>query len=203
MKKTLCQLLSAMVLVAGCSRPVAYFQRGAVQHYNTPKTETIAVAPTETAQPVEIAAPVATAIATPAEPVAQAKATITQLEAYVRNDTKLATDKNLTKRINRVKTMLASATTNRALTPTATNAPRQMNGAERLMLKKVNKRIGNHLAPSKPNKTMINGGLLTGGIILALAGLLLILLTTGTASTIGVVALLVGALALVLGLIAS
>ena len=50
---------------------------------------------------------------------------------------------------------------------------------------------------------MINGGLLTGGVILVLAGLLLIVLTSGTASTIGVIALLVGALALVLGLIAS
>lgn len=203
MKKTICQLLSAMLLVAGCSRPVAYFQRGPVQHYNTPKTETVAVVPAQITQSVDIVAPVPTAISAPAEPVVQAKATVSQLEAYVRNDSKQMSDKTLTKRMNRVKTMLASASTNRTLAPTATKAPRQMNVAERLLLKKINKKIGNHLAPSKPDKTMINGGLLTGGVILVLAGLLLIVLTSGTASTIGVIALLVGALALVLGLIAS
>ena len=205
MKNPICQLLSAVLLTtlfAACSRPVAYFQRGPVDHYNTPKTETIVIAPTETAQSVEIDAPVTTAIVAPAEQVAQADAGMTQIEAYVRNDSKLVTDKKLTKRIDRVRTMLATASTNKALTPSAMN-PSKMNGVERLMVKKVNKKISKHLAPTNPDKTMINGGLLAGGVVLLLVGLLLLLLTTGTGATVGVIAVILGAVALLFGLLAS
>ena len=208
MKNSTRQLLSALLLsmiFAACSRPIAYFQRGPVAHYNTPKTETVAaVTPTEAVQPAETVAtaPVAVATPVPVEPVAQANVAMTQIEAYVRNDHKLATDKKLNQRMDRVKTMLASASTIETLTPSA-KATRQMNAAERLMLKKIDKKISKQLAPNNPDKAMVNGGLLTGGIILVLAGLLLLILTSGTAATIGLIALLIGALALVLGLIAS
>ena len=196
MKKTICQLLSAILLVAGCSRLVAYFQRGPVQHYNTPKPETVAVAsaatPVEVAQPAEevvAAAPVVTAAPAPAEQLAQANATMGQIEAYVRNDSKLATDKKLNKRMDRVKTMLATATTKASLAPTTTTA-KKATLLERMATKRIDKQIKNKLSPER---TMAKS-LLTIGLIVGVIGLILILVGSGA---IGVIALIVG-LALIL-----
>ncbi|MVM32819.1 hypothetical protein GO755_22450 [Spirosoma sp. HMF4905] len=53
--------------------------------------------------------------------LAKANATITQVEIYVRNDRKLATNKKLTERMSRVKNLLASAPG--TLAPEAVHAP--------------------------------------------------------------------------------
>ena len=186
-------LMGAAVL-SSCSRPVAYFQRGPVDQYNTPKTETVAVAtPAEVAQPAEVVAPAPVAAATPApaEQIAQANVTMNQIEAYVRNDSKLATDKKLNKRMDRVKTLLATATEKASLTPNATTSPKKATLLERMAVKKIDKQIKNKLSPER---TMAKS-LLTIGLIVGVIGLILLLLSV--ANPLGLIALIVG-LALIL-----
>ncbi|MBC3784064.1 hypothetical protein [Spirosoma utsteinense] len=194
--------LMGVAVLSSCSRPVAYFQRGPVQHYNTPATEAVAVAvtPAEVAQPAEAVAvaPVAVetaavAVAAPApkEQIAQAKATMSQVEAYVRNDSKLATDKKLNKRMDRVKNMLASAEAKTALAQNTTTTTKKANLLERMATKKIDKQIKHKLSPER---TMAKS-LLTIGLIVGIAGLLLIILNA--AAPLGVIALIVG-LALIL-----
>lgn len=197
--KHLCAALMGVVILSSCSRPVAYFQRGPVEHYNTPKTQTVAAvtpAPAEAVQPAEAvaAAPVAVATPAPAEPVAQAKAAMTQIEAYVRNDSKLATDKKLNKRMDRVKTMLASASRKASLAPNATTSAKKMNLLERMATKRIDKQIKHKLSPER---TMAKS-LLTIGIVIAVIGLILILVN---ATAIGIIALIVGLVLVVLDLL--
>lgn len=200
--KHICAALMGVAILSSCSRPVAYFQRGPVEHYNTPKTETVAVAtPAAVAQPNEAVevAPVAVAagVATPAPAgqVAQAKAAVNQIEAYVRNDNKLVTDKKLNKRMDRVKTMLATATANASMAPTATASTKKASLLERMAIKKIDKQIKNKLSPKR---TMAKS-LLTIGLVIAIVGLILIILNTATA--LGVIALVVGLVLVVLDLL--
>jgi hypothetical protein len=72
---------------------------------------------------------------------------------------------------------------------------------ERLVLKKINKKINHQLAPQNPNKPMVNAGVLATGAVLVIVGLLLVLLTSGTASTLGIIVLLAGAVLLLVGLL--
>ena len=192
--------LMGVAVLSSCSRPVAYFQRGPVEHYNAPKTETVAVvtpAVPDVVQPAEIAAPVPEAVAAPApaEQVAQAKATMTQIEAYVRNDSKLATDKKLNKRLNRMNAMLETATTKASLAPNATTSAKKATLLERIATKKIDKQIKHKLSPER---TMAKS-LLTIGLVIAIVGLILIILNTATA--LGVIALVVGLVLIVLDLL--
>lgn len=192
--KHLFAMLMGVAVLSSCSRPVAYFQRGPVAHHNAPKTETVAVAaPVEAVQPAEVvaAAPVAAVTPAPAQQVATANATMTQIEAYVRNDNKLATDKKLNKRMDRVKTMLASATTKASTAPNAVTSTKKASLLERMAVKKIDKQIKHKLSPER---TMAKS-LLTIGLIVGVIGLLLIILQV--ASPLGIIALIVG-LALVL-----
>lgn len=196
--------LMGVAILSSCSRPVAYFQRGPVNHYNTPKTETVAVAttadvapaavaaPVEVAQPAEVVAPAPVAAATPApaEQLAQANATMSQIDAYVRADNKLATDKKLNKRMDRVKTMLATATEKASLAPAAPASTKKATLLERMAVKKIDKQIKHKLSPER---TMAKS-LLTIGLIVGVIGLILILVGSGA---LGVIALIVG-LALIL-----
>lgn len=183
----LCTALLGVALLSSCSRPVAYFQKGPAQPaavHNTPA--------------VALPVPVQTATA-PIEPFTQVNATIHQVEALVRNDSKLLTNKKLSARMDRVKHLLAS--THGTLVPTANTAPRKMNIVERLMLKKMNKKIGQRLAPNHPEKAMVANRIqLIGGIILLIGGLVLLIAGTGTAAFIGLIIALIGALGLILGL---
>ena len=123
------------------------------------------------------------------------------MDALVRNDSKLAGNKTVQKRLNRVRALLASASTKASLSPTEVSAPRKMNLVERMMLKKMNKKINKQLAPANPEKTMANSGTLAAGAVLVIIGLLLLILTSGTAATVGLVAVLVGAVILLIGLL--
>jgi hypothetical protein len=198
--------LLGVAVLSSCSRPVAYFQRGPVQHYNT-TTETVAVAtPVEAVQPTEAvvatpvaveAAPVAVAPATPAVEVAQAKATMSQIEAYVRNDSKLATDKKLNKRMDRVKSMLASAETKSSLASNNTTTTKKANLLERMATKKIDKQIKNKLSPER---TMAKS-LLTIGLIVAVAGLILLLVGGSGLGALGGIALVVGLVLILIDLL--
>jgi hypothetical protein len=190
-----------VTLFAACSRPVAYFQPTHREQFATAPAKIESVTSTEVATPVVAETPAVAAA--PTEQVAQSAATLDQVDALVRNDSKLAADKSVQKRLTKVRSLLAETSARAAATPAVTAAPKKMNLIERLVLKKMNKKISKQLAPNNPNKPMVNRGLLVGGIILLLVGLLLAILASGTGSTIGVIILLLGAISLVLGLLAS
>lgn len=198
--KHICVALMGVAVLSSCSRPVAYFQRGPVTHYNTPKAETVAVV----AQPADVvatpaeavaSAPVVIATPAPAEKVAQATVAVEKLEAYVRNDNKLATDKKLNKRMDRVKAMLATATTKAALAPNAVASTKKMNLLERMAVKKIDKQIKNKLSPERAMAKSI----LTIGIVIAIIGLILLILNVAPA--LAVIALVVGLVMVVLDLL--
>ncbi|GAB3703967.1 hypothetical protein GCM10027592_34710 [Spirosoma flavus] len=199
MKKNSSQLLASLFMIAvfaACSRPVAYFQPSAREHY------TQAPAKSEVVRPIEVTAPaVAAPVATPAEQVAQANAQLDKVDALVRNDSKLAADKTVQKRLNRIRALVASTSAKASVASVESGSTKKMNLMERMMLKKMNKKISKQLAPANPEKTMISSGTLATGAVLVLIGLLLLLLTTGTGATLGLIALIVGAVLLLVGLL--
>ncbi|GAB2561230.1 hypothetical protein GCM10027085_60380 [Spirosoma aerophilum] len=140
-------------------------------------------------------------VATPVEQVAQTAKAMDQMEAMVRNDSKLGADKTVQKRLNKIRSLVASTSAKAVASPTEVSAPKKMNMMERLMLKKMNKKISKQLAPANPEQTMSSRGTLAAGAVLVIIGLLLLILTSGTASTIGLVAVLVGAVILLIGLL--
>ncbi len=190
-------LLGAAIL-SSCSRPVAYFQPSAREHFAAAPAKVAPLASTENVAPAssETTAPTA-----PAEQVAKAATALDQMDALVRNDSKLSADKSVQKRLNRVRTLLASTSAKATLTPTEVSTPKKMNLVERMMLKKMNKKISKQLAPANPEKTMSSQGTLAAGAVLVIIGLLLLVLTSGTAATVGLVAILVGAVILLVGLL--
>lgn len=190
-------LLLTGALLGACSRPVAYFQPEQRVHYSSP---TAAVAP-KTDVVEQSVAPVESPAVVASVSEANVPAVADQLDALVRNDSKLAENKQLSKRVSRLKNMLSESATQK--TVAATTTVRKANVLERLMIKKLNKKISKHLAPDSPKKPMVNGGLLAGGVILLVIGLLLLLLGSGTGATIGLIAAIVGALALIFGLLAT
>ncbi|MBN8823619.1 MAG: hypothetical protein J0I82_16420 [Spirosoma sp.] len=186
-----------ILVIAACSRPVAYFQPSQREHFSA-KTTSETTSPITT--PVTTEATDQQVVVTPAEQLAQTNSALDKVDALVRNDSKLAENKSVQKRLNRIRTMLAAQPTDRQTT-TAVTAPKKMNLVERMMVKKMNKKISRQLAPANPDKTMMNSGTLATGAVLVLIGLLLLLLTTGTGATIGVIALIVGAVLLLVGLL--
>ncbi|MFD2933577.1 hypothetical protein [Spirosoma flavum] len=193
-------LLGAAIF-SSCSRPVAYMQPSAREHFVTTSTKAVPLTTTESSAPAVIEATVPVTVATPAEQVAKATTALDQMDAMVRNDSKLSTDKTVQKRLNRVRTLLAVTSTKAAVSPTEVSAPKKANLMERLILKKMNKKISKQLAPANPNKAMSSQGTLAAGAVLVIIGLLLLVLTSGTAATVGLVAILVGAVILLIGLL--
>ena len=93
------------------------------------------------------------------------------------------------------------AASHSTLAPTAVAAPRKLNLIERIVLKKVNKKISHRLAPAHPDKAMLSKGpILIGGAVLLTGGLLLLIMGSGTVAFIGLIASLIGALGVILGL---
>ena len=202
LSKHLFAALMGAAVLSSCSRPVAYFQASQREHFATPKTETVVVVtPTEAAQPVatvEVPTPDA-APAAPAEQLAQTKQVIGQLDAYVRNDSKLASNKKLTKRMARVNELLAMVNTKTAVSTQATST-KKMGLMERLVLKKMNKKIHRTLVPEE-TKVASNTKL---GAIIGVVGLLFILIGavagSGVVVLLGLIGLIVGLVLLLIGL---
>ncbi|UHG92400.1 hypothetical protein [Spirosoma oryzicola] len=192
-------LIGASIL-SSCSRPVAYFQPTQREHF-TAKTAPVApVTPAEAAaEPTAIAAPAAEVVSAPAEQVAQAKQAISQIEAYVRNDSKLASNKKLTKRMAKINELLATAS-DKAAVSTNVASTKKMSLVERAMLKKIDKKIKNHVAPEDTKALNRNT---KNGIIIGAIGLLLSLIFTGVIGVIGLVLLVVGIVLILLGVLES
>lgn len=185
--------LSGVIFLASCSRPVAYFQRTPTERFHSPKTETVAVVDQPAALTEQPTAVTPTVAPVPAEQVAQTKQVMDQLEAYVRNDSKLASNKKLARRMAHVNDVLATATTKNSLSTT-----RKATLMERIMLKKIDKRIKNHMSPDEAsylNKNTKNG------IIIGAVGLILSLIFSGVIGVIGLVLLVVGIVLILLGVL--
>lgn len=194
--------LLGTALISSCSRPVAYFQPTHREHFAS--TEAPAVTPVAPVQTVETPAVVETPskdIATPVEQIAQTKQAVSQVEAYVRNDSKLASNKKLAKRMTRLNELLTTASAKANVTPAAgvANAASTQKTTlmQRMMLKKMDKRIKNHVAPEEAKAMNSNVRL---GLIIGLIGLLVWILGGGTVlGVIGLIAFIVGIVLIILG----
>ncbi len=191
--KHLFTALVGTVLLASCSRPVAYFQPTAREQFATSKpVKAVVVAPAETVT-VSDEAPVVAAVQ-----VEQVKQAVSAVDAYVRNDSKLAASKTLNKRMTRLNKLLATATGNATAAAKVTST-RKMTFMERTMLKKMDKKIKNHVAPDKTDA--VNGNVRLGIIIGGIGLLLLILGGSSVLSVIGGIGFVVGLVLILLGLI--
>lgn len=183
--------LLGTAIISSCSRPVAYFQPQAREQFKSTPVEAVAsAAPVQPVEAVPVETPAPAIEATPAEQVAQAKQAISQVEAYVRNDSKLASNKKLAKRMNRVSELLTTANP-QAMSTTKTAGAQKNTLMQRFMLKKIDKKIKNHLSPEQP----MAKSMLTIGLIIGIIGLILLILNA--APPLGLIALIVG-LALIL-----
>ena len=193
--------LSLATVLSSCNRQQALFQRTSAVSYATPAPAKATPAVTEQATIApEVVSTTPTDAAAPATQTVQAKAALAQMDALVSANPALAENKRVEKRMSKVRTMLTNMSTASAA-PAATAAPKKMNLVQRMMLKKMDRKISKQLAPANPEKAMISTGTLALGAVLVIVGLLLILLTTGTGATIGIIALLAGAVVLLLGLL--
>lgn len=185
--KTLAQritmFLAGTALITSCSRPYATVQRTPTQKFATTTTAQTApvqaIAPAEAETPVVVDAPAAT----PA-PAVDVAAVQTQLNEAVASNKTVMADKRVQKQMAKINAVLATSNQKSTMTPTAT--AKKMNMVERMMVKKIDKKIKNKMSP---DQTMAKS-LLTLGAIIAIAGLVLMLL--GVASPLGLIALIVG-----------
>jgi hypothetical protein len=187
-------------ILSSCSRPVAYFQPSARESFKSVQPQTVAtVTPVEATQPAAEAEVATAVVSTPVEQqIAQTKQAVDQVEAYVRNDSKLASNKKLAKRMVRLNEMLAT-TSNKAAVSTNAASTKKMSFMERTMLKKIDKKIKNHVAPDQTNAMNSNVRL---GVIIGIIGLLLLILGGGGAlGIIGAIGLVVGLVLILLGVI--
>jgi hypothetical protein len=177
--KSITLSLACVALLSACSRPMATFQASKPVHYYTSQAakpvgfaaETPSVKPDE--NPAD--QPTATApVATEQTPVALAS-----LEA------RHATDRRMTRRLERMENQLAE---NR-LAPTAPAGVKKTSLIQRIVLKKMAKKIHHQLAP---NQTKELTGTARLGLIIAAVGLLLLLIGNGFGSILGLIALLAG-----------
>ncbi|WP_460971116.1 hypothetical protein [Spirosoma migulaei] len=189
------------VILSSCSRPVAYFQPSAREQFKSTQPEAVAtVTPVEAVKPTEVvlSTPEATPAPASAEQLAQAKQAVSQIEAYVRNDSKLASNKKLTQRVARLNQLMAS-TSEKALTSTNVTSAKKLTLMERTMLKKMDKKIKSHVAP---DQTKVMNSNVRLGLIIGIIGLLLLLLGGGTAlGVIGLIGFIVGLVLILLGVI--
>ncbi|MVM28748.1 hypothetical protein GO755_01795 [Spirosoma sp. HMF4905] len=199
--KSLVAVCLGTVILSSCSRPVAYFQPSAREQFKSPQANAVAtVTPVETAKSTEItpATPEATPAPAAAEQIAQAKQAVGQLEAYVRNDNKLASNKKLTQRMARLNTLMTSAS-DKAVTSTNVTSAKKMTFMERTMLKKIDKKIKNHVAP---DQTKVMNSNIRLGLIIGIIGLLLLLLGGGSVlGILGLIGFIVGLVLILIGVV--
>ena len=192
-------VLTGTVILSSCSRPVANFQPSPREHFVTASTTAAPIANGET-RTAETNRP--DSVVQSSKPAVQAKAGLDQVDALVSKNAKLATNKSVHKRLDRIRTLLASSSTKAALAPGSTAAPNKTNLMERLMLKKMNRKINRQLAPAHPEKAMADKHTLVIGAVGVLVGILLLVISTSTfVNVLGIIALAVGLVALLIGLL--
>lgn len=187
------------VLFSACSRPYATYQKMPVEHFAS-RT------PAPVAQPAAVSEAAATASTSEAT-VEQAAAlttaaTITKAneqiqEAVASTNANAAGSKKLEKRMARVQKMLAEASAKATAAPAATNSTHKMNLAERMMLKKIEKKMKSSGSVS-PEEAKVMSRTLRAGIIIGVVGLLFVLLFGGNVLGLLGVLMLIGGVVLIL-----
>lgn len=187
--------LAGAALLTACSRPVATFQKSQPERfYSQQKATEPVVANDEVASPVADVPAVAVAEAPVALPVvAQTKQASDALASLKATN---ATDRRMTKRIERAEKMLAEVN-QKASTQTVTST-KKASFMERTMLKSIDAKIKKHMAPKE---TTAMTGYVRLGAIIGLIGLLLLLIGNGVGATIGLIALIAGLVLILLGVI--
>lgn len=203
--------LVAVALLSACSRPYATFQKTTPEHFYTKATVTpvetpatdVPAAIAETPVVAETSATRTAEAAAPATP-AKVDAELQKVEALVSAKAGLAANKKLTRNLTRAKQMVTEMRANVAKPASAvgetsaTVAPQKLNLAQRLVMKSIDKKIHNKMAPKKP----MAKSLVTIGLVVALIGLLLILVSNGGGvAALGGLGLLVGLVLIIIGLL--
>jgi len=191
--------LAGAALLTACSRPVATFQKSQPERFYSQQKTTVPPVVSEEVAPVADVTPVADVPAvasTEAAAVPVAAQTKQASEALVSLKAANATDRRMTKRIERAEKMLAEAN-QKSSTQTVTTT-KKANLMERMMLKSIDKKIKKHMAPKDTNALT---GYVRLGAIIALAGLLLLLIGNGVGATIGLIALIAGLVLVLLGVL--
>lgn len=199
--------LLTSVLFSACSRPYATYQKMPVERFGSrqdvPATvsapqpveeKTIASIETPAVAPSEETAPLTTAAAlTTVEQKLQ--------EAVASQDNKLVGNKKLEKRMARVQKLLAEAKTAPATEQTTASASsRKLNLAERMMMKKIDKKIKKSMAPDEVKQMSQR---LKIGIVVGVIGLILAIIGIPVLSLIGVIMLVVGLVLILLEVLAN
>lgn len=192
--KTLAQritlFLAGTALITSCSRPYATVQRTPAQKFAT----TTQTAPVQTIATAQADAPVV--VETPVvAPAVETAAVQTQLNEAVASNKTVMADKRVQKQMAKINAVLATSAQKSTMTPTAT--AKKMNMVERMMVKKIDKKIKNKMSPEK---TMAKS-LLTLGAIIAVAGLILLLVGGAGLGTLGGIALIVGLVLILIDLL--
>ncbi|AKD54715.1 hypothetical protein [Spirosoma radiotolerans] len=197
--KNLFTALMGAAILSSCSRPVAYFQPTARENFKSAQPQSVAITTPVANEESAATQPAEVALAAPVEQqLAQTKQAVNQVEAYVRNDSKLASNKKLAKRMTRLNEMLAT-TSAKAEVSANVASTKKMSLMERAMLKKIDKKIKNHVAPEQTKAMSSNVRL---GVIIGIIGLLLLLLGGGSVlGVIGGIGLVVGLVLILLGVI--
>ncbi|QMW00167.1 hypothetical protein [Spirosoma foliorum] len=180
--------LLLLLLVTACSRQPAYFQ-ASHRDYHVP------------ASPQTSWSKALTEEAHVSSQVASTDSAFNQLEVLVRNDSELATNKTVQKRLNRARILFTSSSTKANVASTETVAHKKMTFMERMMVKKLNKKISKQLAPSNPEKSLASKSILALSIVLIVAGILLLALTSGGGFALGAIAFAAGLVILLIELI--
>jgi hypothetical protein len=200
---TLSVALAGAALFSACSRPTAYFQSSKTERFDAAQStkaegrmassEIAANVPmTDAAAPTDV--PVVVSAETAYSPVVEPQAKQAS-EALASLKATYATNKRLTKRIERAEQILAEASSQPVAQPATIG---KAGLAQRLMLTSLNKKMEKHLAPKDTYAT--SNYVRIGGIV-ALVGLLLLLIGNGVGATIGLIALIVGLVMVLLGVI--
>ena len=191
--------LSFTALLGSCSRPTATFQPSHAQRFYSPQPTATAVkndeaiaeaTPVVVATPETVAAPAPVAVATKAD----IETMLVKTEAVASAKATAGESRKLARRIAQVREVLAKAP---ATTSTTNTATKKNSLAQRMLLKHMDNKMKNQLAPDQPQAK----SMLTIGLIVGLIGLLLLLIGTGTVATLGFVALIVGIVLVILGLL--
>ncbi|WP_234737059.1 hypothetical protein [Tellurirhabdus bombi] len=198
--RTLTQLsvyaLLTTTLFTACSRQVATYQKMPVERFvsQAPVEKPAVQAESQIAAvetPVAVAQPATQP--TEKEQIKAVEKQFNEAVASARKEGKLADSKKLEKRIARVQNLLAEASKKAAVTPTGAASEqvataKKANFMERMMLKKMDKKLKASLAPEDTKKAQAVSGLTRLGVIIAIIGLILIFIPgLGWLGSIGIV----------------
>ncbi|MFC5409701.1 hypothetical protein ACFPMF_10305 [Larkinella bovis] len=202
--------LLTSVLFSACSRPYATYQKMPVERFGSRQEVSapqVVSTPSESVAAVTEETPALTPAeqATPLTTAAALKNVEQKLQEVVaRKDNQLAGNKRVEKRMARIQNLLAEASTKAAsadkTTASTTTAKHKMNLAERMMMKKIDKKIKNTLAPDEA-KAMSRT--LRAGIILGVVGLILTILGIPVLSLIGLLMLIAGLVLILVDVLAQ